>query len=444
VWVFGLLALLTAPAGAADTVLYATDAEAALARVAEDTGRPPEELVATTLPTLLSGRPPLLIGGGALETCAGEPAGPEAFQQALSAAESSMAFMEYGQALSELEEAAGLLGCLATPADPEAASRLHYLRGLCFFFADEPEAARAAWVQAHRFHPGLRWDDNFPPDGQAVFEAARALVDADQPATLAIIPALASDTLWLDGRLVPLEAGGFSIPAGTHLVQLGSEPVTTVQLQLAPGSSNTLVLPGTLPADAVAWIADETLRPVVSAALEVALGTGARVYAVSDGVTWTGTAGGTSWEALEQIPTPVPEPVEPVLPGPHRKRTWYVFTSGAAVGALAGVTALVSYVLARDAYRDAGAAQSVAIYKAEEDRFLRARRRYRIASWVAVGGAGVAAVGLAVPLGEGSARFPRAPTSSGMTTWGSGSCIPAGAVPDYCVPSVGAGESRAR
>ncbi|MBW2255790.1 MAG: hypothetical protein JRI25_14480, partial [Deltaproteobacteria bacterium] len=245
-WTLGLLALLTAPATAADTVLHAGDAEAVVAKVAEDTGRPPEELVATTLPDLLVGNPPLLVGGGALETCRREPATAAAFQEALSVAESSMAFMEYGQALGELEEAAQVLGCQTTPADPTSASRLHYLRGLSFFFAEVSEAARAAWVQAHRFHPGLKWDDNFSPDGQMVFEAARALVDADEPTTLTIVPTPSDGALWLDGRRVQLEAGALSIPGGKHLAQFGAERVTTVQLQLAPGSSNTLIIPDAL------------------------------------------------------------------------------------------------------------------------------------------------------------------------------------------------------
>jgi hypothetical protein len=403
-----LLALLLTSAHAADPVLHAGDGEAAVAKVAEDTGRAPEELAAATLPDLLGGSAPLLIGGGALRTCQREPVTAEAFQQALSTAESSMAFMEYGQALSELEGAATLLGCLNTPADPTSASRLHYLRGLSFYFAEEPEAARAAWVQAHRFNPSLPWDDNFPPDGQTVFEAARALVDADEPTTLAIVPTPADGTLWLDGRQVKLDAGALSIPGGKHLAQFGTDGVTTVQLQLAPGSSNTLVIPDALEPDAVAWVADETLRSFLSSALEVALDTGAQVYAVHEGVTWTGTAGGTTWESLEPLPPPTPEPAEELPPKPRRKKTRWIFASGTAVAVVASLTAVAMYASAQGAHERAEEAPSMDIYKDEEEMYLRSRNGYRVSSWIAVGGVGVAVVGIAVPIGRYRSSVPRA------------------------------------
>ncbi|MBW2254357.1 MAG: hypothetical protein JRI25_07150 [Deltaproteobacteria bacterium] len=387
-WTLGLLALLASPATAADTVLHAGDADAAVAKVVEDASRAPEELAATTLPDLLAGRPPLLIGGGALETCQGEPATAETFWEALSVAESSMAFMEYGQALGELEDAAQVLGCQTTPADTTSASRLHYLRGLSFFFAEESEAARAAWVQAHRFHPGLKWDDNFPPDGQMVFEAARALVDADEPTTLVIVPTPSEGALWLDGRRMQLEAGALSIPGGKHLAQFGAERVTTVQLQLAPGSSNT--------------------RSVLSAALESALGTGEQVYAVHDGITWTGTAGGTSWEALEILPVPVPTPPEEVPPEARRKKTRWLFASGTTVAVVGGLAAMAMYFTALGEHGDAVDAWTVADYKQRETKFLTARSRYRVFSWVAVGGVGVAVAGIAIPVGGYRSAAPRA------------------------------------
>jgi len=381
----------------ADPVLHTGDREAALARAAADTHRPPADLRPTTLTELLRGRPTVLRGGGSVEVCARVPASPESFAEALKRAESAMAFLEYDAALKDLDEAASLLGCLSAPADAAKASRMYFLRGLVFFFSDEAMAARAAWVQAHGFAPGLAWDDNFPPDGKVLFGEAATIAAADAPTTLALVPPLGDEKLWVDGREMTLSEGRVTVSAGDHLVQYGAAGVTTVRLTLDPGAEATLVFPHAVSDADLAWVVDAGGRTVLAEVLSAALGSDVPVYAVVDGRTWQGKTGSSEWLPLDSAgPIASTEPETP-----KKRRTWYLATAGVGIAAASGISVIASYATAKDAEGKAEGADDLETWDKQSQRYEAARTAYRVSWYVGAAGLLVGAAGIAIPVSSG-------------------------------------------
>lgn len=428
-----LLALLLAtPARAADTVLHAgQEPIVVLAKTARDTGRPMHDFRAATLPELLRGRPPVLLGEGRLSVCAQVPASEQAFEDALTEAETAMAFLEYDQALADLDTAEERLGCLVSPVGPDTASRMYFLRGLALHFAGDPEAARTAWTQAHRFDADLQWDDNFAPDPKPLFEEARAEADADADATLSVLPPLTGETLWVDGLPVGTDDPTVQLTAGRHLVQYGDASVTTVQLTAEPGTSPTVLFPHAVSVDAAGWVADPARRDAVATILAATLGEGAAAYVVHDGTTWKGRAGDPDWTALEAVPPgpddpgaqaeAPPEPGDEALPAAadpppgdealppvadppivNGRRTWYLAIGGASLAVASTGMATASWLrtkhLATYARTDSENPNDYQWYVNQHEGWAIS---YRVFTGLAIAGAGVAAVGVAVPLAEG-------------------------------------------
>ena len=326
---------------ARDTVLHAEDRNAARARVSQLIGVSEDDLSAASVRELFGPRPPALTGGGKTVVCTEAPSDGRAVGRLLDRAEGTVAYMDVEQALVELDAATQALGCLSEAVEPSVASRLFFLRGIILHADGKTDLAKRAFRQAHLFTPDLKWDDNFPPDGRDLFDAAGRVVD-EQQVTLELVPPPEQGTVFVDGR--PLEGATAHLPVGDHILQVGRGSFTTVSVHLQEGTEPVLVLPANLDESVVTWPDDPALQPALAAALSVGLGAGSAVYITGGKRTWkhvvgqpgftdVGDGGGTVGKPDDKTPVAAPPKDKPAKDQPPKeKRGGKVAGFGMAIG----------------------------------------------------------------------------------------------------------------
>lgn len=365
---------LAALAFGADLVLHAGDPAVAVGRAAAAAGVDPATLRAADLSEVVRARPPVLLGPGQVDQCAGTPTTNAEVRLLGDEGERALNYLEYARAAAALERAFDALGCLIEPVEPPVAARILFLRGVAGWFAGDPDAARAAFAQALLFDPSLAWDEAFAPDPRPLFDEVAA---SDPPtAPLRVVPP--SARVRVDG--VQAEA----LAPGVHLVQVGEASVSTVRVRLDAAEPSVLVLPSLVPLDALGWAADPARAPDLAAVLDAVLGEDARVYVVHAGEVWREQAG--TWERIALPPPPPP------------RARWALVGPGAAAavgGAILGTVSTLNAHATAERY----AADPLPYQERDAlyDRYGR-QRTAAIAGW-AVTGAGVAVAGAGlVPL----------------------------------------------
>lgn len=305
--VISLLLGLASPAWAAELVVYGEgDGTAAVAQVAAHAGLAADTLRPLSLTELAATRAPTVTGGRAIP-CAGAPSTNAQVKAAAETAAGDVAYMDYEQAKTHADEAAVALGCLSEPIDADVAAEVFVQRGLASFHAGDKDAARAAFAQANRLHPGLPWDARYGAGPKAVFDAS--LADVSGAAVhVKMVPSASRVAVAIDGRRA---VGEVYVSPGEHIVQLvGPSPATT-RVVIDPGLEASIMLPRGLGSDAAAWADDEAGRGELSSALAGLLGSGVTVYVVHGARTFRVVAG--TPESAEITPDAKP-PVAVVEP----------------------------------------------------------------------------------------------------------------------------------
>ncbi|MFZ5478600.1 MAG: hypothetical protein ACOZNI_17650 [Myxococcota bacterium] len=373
-------------AAAAEVVVYEDGAaDEAIARVVAVAGVDAATLRATPLSELLAGRPPVGLGGARVIACAEAPAANAAVAEAIQRADGALAYMEYESARRDLAIAAARLACLSEPVDPQLAARLWYMRGIAAFADGDTPAARRHFQRARLFDPRLAWDEDFAPDARPTFDGAVDDLRVAEAVWVTIVPL--PDGLLVDGRPAAAPEGRVAMPPGEHIVQVGTGPVTTLQVEVDPGGEPTVVVPALVPARL-------ERTPALSAALAATVHRDATVYAVTRaGAVWRVHAGRDDWETLGGgSVAEAAAPVAPAKPGTRLGR--WLLGGGAAVLAGGGVLAGVSWANGTDAVADAGAAPNEATWLLAEDRYDNAAAGLLAGELLAVAGIGLVGAGV--------------------------------------------------
>lgn len=393
------LLLLVGLSRAEELVIYADEEpDMARARVAVAAGRPLAGLRARSLPELVEGRGPVMLGNGTVEPCRAHPVGSSVLTEAIETASSAIDYLDFAAARETLVGASAQMGCLATPLDPEAAGRLHYLQGVVTFSLGDKLAAWAAFRQALVLQPRMAWDDDFSPDAKPIFDAARGELANTGSIKLTIVPAPAEGSLWVDGRAITDEE--ISLLPGRHLVQIGRKQVMPLSIELTNDFDAVLVIPSTIPPEAVMWAADEALRPALISALNAMLTRGTIAYLPVGERVWRVEVGGGEWSeyalAAGAVPPPAepaPPPAEPAAPSPPPPGAEPIARSssgssvqidrialwgGGGLALVGGALATAGYLQARTAYVDVAEATTTAQIDDGKARFETGGRRINI------------------------------------------------------------------
>jgi hypothetical protein len=386
---FALIALAHA-----DPVVHAEDPEAARARVAAAAKVDPSALEPVALATLAA-RPPIGLGEARVIPCSDVRTRNADVAAHLTEAEGAYLYMESDKATTALGLANNALNCLSEPLDPALASRVWYLRGLVAFAANDAPSAEAHFYRARVFTPGLAWDEDFAPAARPLFEKTAVQLKVAEPAWLDLVPAPPAGQLRIDGRVLDAPAGRLAIPRGPHLVQLGADPPITLSVDLR--GDGTLVVPELLPKDAVTWAGDPLHRDALSDTLAGTLQRDANVYVTDGAAVWHVHAGRDDWSQIagpkaraNVADKPAPKPL-----GKRAAGRW-LMVGGGAILAAGGAWAGVHMAQALDAYDTGTNAQTWDEYLAADAAYQPARTKMYIGDGVAVAGAALLGVGVAL------------------------------------------------
>ena len=376
--------------------------DAAIAKVALHDAQKLSSVTALTLDELTDDDAPRLTGGIATGCMAG-PASTETIATLVDHAEGALTYMELEEAQLKLAHALADELCLDVPVDAKLAARAHYLYGVAAVRADDKPQAWESFQRALRYDPELVWDERFPPEGRATFDAAGAeLASMD----LQDFRVVGGTRVWVDGHeretLSQLTPGPHTVQ-----VQVGDELVT-VLAELNAGVEGTLVLPAGLQDGDLSMAADADGRAALGAALH-ALG-GAEVWYVSlpdalwkldpaSGV-WTDVLAAPDVTTMPYSGLPVVEPVgepvgEPVAEVERQPARALLAVGGVAVVG-GGVTMAVAASQGRTLWQTAEAAPNAASWDVAATGYAESETRFKRAAVVTGVGAAALATGVVV------------------------------------------------
>lgn len=384
--------LLSLPALADDVLLHADlGVELARARLQEDAGV--SAGTTATLPELLGGRSPFLVGGGRLEACDSAPTDSDALKAAVDAAKGSLNYGDVAAAETGLLAALDTLGCLVDPIDVVSAAQLYFLLGLTAYDSDGEARAMRYFAQAHVYTPGMPWDDTYATDAQPLFDEAALAATRRRPTRIRLVPAPdPAVTVWLDGEQLPDARGFVEVAPGEHLLQFGSATFTTLRFTVDFKKNELLFTPARVGERDLAWVADPERQKDLDAVLSPFLPDDATLWATLPQGTWS-RAPGETWTQVAS----------------HRLRrrrrnvvNTVLMSLGAGLLVGGGTTATVGYLQGLAAIRDGDAANND-----DWDTYLDAEQRYDTATdLLLVGevlagvGLGTGLVGLTIPFGR--------------------------------------------
>ncbi|GEM_PF-5585269 len=344
--------------------------------------------VTVDLADLLADRVPALVGAGSLQACSSGGQSLAALQQHLGRAEGALPLLDLEEATQALDLAAEALGCLDEAVAGSLAARVAYLRGLVAVLDERPDQAQEWFMAALALRPALEWDRNWAPDLRPPYDAAQAATRSQAPALLTILGTPEPGTLWLDGRPLVLRPGVHELSPGVHYLQLAGSPWQTWTLTLTAGGEGTLLLPGALGPEALAWAQDPAQHHRLAPLLGLVVAPDSALQVHAGGQAFDVAPDTDSWALVR----------EPRHPG-----RW-IAVGGGSLAAGAAMVAALSWAEARGAVQDANDAAGWGQYVEAGVRYDGAATRYR-SSWIAEGvGLAVLGVGLAVEWRFGGGR----------------------------------------
>ena len=287
--------LISPAALATDLVIHADEnATMAMEEVVGLTDRTFEQLYPMTMRDLVAQRTPILQGKGQLYLCYSAPTALAATQDVLERALEAVQYQEYDRATTMLRTAVATLGCLVEPLGPELGARTYLYRGYLELIAEREDLARASFRQAKLYDPNVAWDYLFTT-GQEVFDAVSVDTDIAQAASLEVLPPPAVGALYINGVVVDESSGPIQVPAGIHIVQVAMPELLTMTVELRPGEQARLVIPAAVPADGVNWAANEYLRPALGAVFRASVQPDVSVFVVGDKSVWEFDVSEAEW-----------------------------------------------------------------------------------------------------------------------------------------------------
>ena len=180
-------------------MIYAGSSHAAQLRVRRVTEETAKAVDARTLPDLVAGGSPYLVGVEDQSSCADSPSTNEQVLRQVVDSHEMRVNMNLSGASDLLKAAAESLGCLSQPVESTTGARVHFVLGILHFAGGDEAAARGAFDRALSFRPDLAWDDDFAPDARPLFDAARAATGQRSSAILRIV-AGSVDQVRIDGQ----------------------------------------------------------------------------------------------------------------------------------------------------------------------------------------------------------------------------------------------------
>jgi hypothetical protein len=274
-------------ASATDLVVHSNPNPAlALQQVVNTTERTFEQLFPVTMTDLVAQRTPILQGSGQLYLCYSAPTALLATESVLRHVVEAISYGEHDRATELLRTAVATLGCLVEPMSPKLAAQTYFYRGYLELISGRADLARASFRQAKLYEPEFEWDFFFPPDQKAVFDSVAATMEQEPKAYLQVFPPPAVGTLLINGRNVEPGGAAIELAAGIHIVQLVTNRVNSMTVELRPGDQASLVIPSAVPADGVNWVNNEHLRPALAAVFRASVQPDITVFVAGDKSVW--------------------------------------------------------------------------------------------------------------------------------------------------------------
>ncbi len=295
---------------------------------------------------------PKVLGQGYAKPCTLSSISMSNLRRRIEQAENKIAYFEIESALTDLDIADEALGCLADDVDYEAASRLYFLKGLIYHSQERTEEARAAFLEAFRFQPSLRWDPYFPKDGEALFKDARKELSYQKMIQLEILPSPKFGTLVVDGADL---GNDIYLSPGEHLIQI--KDVLTTKIIIEEGADKVqLLLPQLLDKQSFSVLSDQDLDATggnasdistevsqLSSLLNGLYDESEYAYIADQGRVWITQVGTNEWNELE-----VPKKLFAPGSSPKFVASRMMVAAGSAI-ALTGVTmATINFQNAKD------------------------------------------------------------------------------------------------
>ncbi|MDP6931676.1 MAG: hypothetical protein QGG40_02125 [Myxococcota bacterium] len=289
------------PGQAADYVVYqGENPDVAVARVVVVTSKSPSSLQPVDLDAHRASLGPTYTGIGSMTACGGAATSTADVGTLLEEAEGALGFMEVERAQEVLGKAIGMLGCLDGPMVAQDAGRLYFLMGIAGLANEDKPAAWESFSHAWTLHPGIEWDDNFPPEMRPVFLAAKAEIDATQLPSLQLVPEPGeSYGLWMDGQAIDAGSEAIGLAGAEHVLQWqhGGSFQTNI-LRVEAGVTPGLVFASELPEGVAYWIGNENRKDDLAVLLSTVGRPGETVYLTTLGGVWKTEIGQMSWEEL--------------------------------------------------------------------------------------------------------------------------------------------------
>ena len=309
-----LLLGASAPAAAVPLV-YADGAPATvMAEVERATGLPPGQLEPVAMTALL-GKPPAMVGSGALRHCAGAVVRGGELRAAALRAEAAATGGDPSAAQDQLDLALSAMGCLGERVEPPVAARIFLLRAAAQLQRGEAEAARAELRTALAFQPEVTWLTSSSPDGAALLEAERAAYfqcpsPGACPGLLPVLvrPGARSAGPWVDGAAAD-PAGPLRLTPGLHLLQVASTAGLRSAWLTVEGPA-ALVIPSAWRGAPLAGLADPAAAPELIDLLRAGLPQATVAYAAAGGGLWLVDLAAEGASVTTVVAPPPPPPPE--------------------------------------------------------------------------------------------------------------------------------------
>jgi len=393
---------------AQDLVFYeGEDADVAVARVVIATGQKTASLSPTDFDAVSASMAPTVGGMGAFDACAGDSTTSAEIEGLIEKVDSAISFMEHDSARKLMRQIDAKLGCLSEPLLPSLGARGPYLGGIVALADDNKPEAWAHFNQAALLDPDIKWDENFAPEGKALFKGARTETISADGVEVFLLPPPVDGALRIDGKPIAAGTEVVELKAGRHLVQWAGAGAVVGWLSVEPGPASSFMVPSLMPENTLLWARREKGQARLAQVLG-ALGVGSdTAYVTASGGVWKYTATDGKWETIVEaevssdVPVPpetdvqnkaladaVEEP-EVIRPSSGRTSTARILKNvGLGVSAVGGVYSAVFYQKGLAAVREAEQATTVDTYNAAINDYNNAGPQLMI-------GEGIVLVGLA-------------------------------------------------
>ncbi|MBX2799149.1 MAG: hypothetical protein KTR31_15860 [Myxococcales bacterium] len=295
----------SAVAMAGTPVVYAEgDAPVVLARVAERTGVPLEQLDPVPLQQVRTA-PPEVLGDVVMRRCAKSATDGETIRTDLARAQVAWADRDAATAIDHLDLAVTRLGCLSEVVEAPIAAKAFQLRGALMLADGDDEGARGEFATALALDPELTWGEDLPQEGSVAFAEAGTV---QRNATVVVVPPNLPSGPWIDG--VEIKQGA-TLSEGLHLLQY-SDVQGIRSAWLSVGGDADLVLPTGFRGPILEGMAEPGRREVLSSLFAAALPDMAAAYVSHQGGLWLVIRDGddlstTELSEMEKVEEPVVE-----------------------------------------------------------------------------------------------------------------------------------------